>query len=135
MSQSYSFCHCSINTLSFASLAIDELKLVSYNVYCQDKPALGERYAYLLEIESLLSRLIQIQSVNPPGGETEVARFLKHLFDCVDTLESSLEVFSGMLSTLQVNGEETGQAAEQGYILATDSSCKNILWSNHKDDQ
>ena len=32
-------------------------------------------------IESLLSDLIQIQSVNPPGGETEVARYLKRLFD------------------------------------------------------
>ena len=34
-----------------------------------------------MEIESLLSNLIQIQSVNPPGGETEVARYLKRLFD------------------------------------------------------
>ena len=34
-----------------------------------------------MEIESLLSSLIQIHSVNPPGGETEVARYLKCLFD------------------------------------------------------
>ncbi len=34
-----------------------------------------------MEIESLLSNLIQIHSVNPPGGETEVARYLKCLFD------------------------------------------------------
>jgi len=34
-----------------------------------------------LEIESLLANLIKIQSVNPPGGETEVAKYLKHLFD------------------------------------------------------
>ncbi|MBI2979744.1 MAG: peptidase M20, partial [Chloroflexi bacterium] len=34
-----------------------------------------------MEIESLLSDLIRIQSVNPPGGETEVARYLKRLFD------------------------------------------------------
>jgi len=34
-----------------------------------------------LEIERLLADLIQIQSVNPPGGETEVARYLKRLFD------------------------------------------------------
>jgi len=34
-----------------------------------------------LEIERLLADLIQIQSVNPPGGETEVARYLKGLFD------------------------------------------------------
>ena len=34
-----------------------------------------------MEIETLLSDLIQIQSVNPPGGETEVAKYLKRLFD------------------------------------------------------
>ena len=34
-----------------------------------------------MEIERLLADLIQIQSVNPPGGETEVARYLKGLFD------------------------------------------------------
>ncbi len=34
-----------------------------------------------MKVESLLSELIQIQSVNPPGGEIEVARCLKRLFD------------------------------------------------------
>ncbi len=34
-----------------------------------------------MKIENLLSDLIQIPSVNPPGGETEVARYLKRLFD------------------------------------------------------
>jgi len=41
-------------------------------------------------------------------------------FDTVDTLLSSLEVFAGMLTTLQVKAENTGQAATQDYILATD---------------
>ena len=41
-------------------------------------------------------------------------------FDTVDTLLSTLEVFSGMLATLQVKAENTGQAVKQGYILATD---------------
>ena len=35
----------------------------------------------MIEIESLLSNLVQIQSINPPGGETEVAKYLKSLFD------------------------------------------------------
>lgn len=34
-----------------------------------------------MEIEDLLSNLIKIQSINPPGGEIEVARYLKGLFD------------------------------------------------------
>ena len=41
-------------------------------------------------------------------------------FDCVDTLLSSLEVFTGMIKTLRIKAENTGQAVKQGYILATD---------------
>ena len=32
-------------------------------------------------VEEILSALIKIQSVNPPGGETKAARYLKQLFD------------------------------------------------------
>ena len=32
-------------------------------------------------VEKILSDLIKIQSVNPPGGETKAAQYLKHLFD------------------------------------------------------
>ncbi len=32
-------------------------------------------------VENILSDLIKIQSVNPPGGETEAAQYLKRLFD------------------------------------------------------
>jgi argininosuccinate lyase len=42
------------------------------------------------------------------------------LFDTVDTLTSTLEVFTGMVRTLKVNAENTRKAAERGYILATD---------------
>ena len=42
------------------------------------------------------------------------------LFDTVDTLLSTLEVFAGMISTLRVNAENTERAVKQGYILATD---------------
>jgi argininosuccinate lyase len=41
-------------------------------------------------------------------------------FDTVDTLLSTLEVFTGMVKTLRVKAENTGQAAKRGYILATD---------------
>jgi acetylornithine deacetylase/succinyl-diaminopimelate desuccinylase-like protein len=34
-----------------------------------------------MRIEEILSELIQIESVNPPGGETKVAQYLKRLFD------------------------------------------------------
>jgi argininosuccinate lyase len=42
------------------------------------------------------------------------------LFDTVDTLLSTLAVFAGMVKTLKVKAERTGQAAGQGYLLATD---------------
>jgi len=41
-------------------------------------------------------------------------------FDTVDTLLSTLEVFTGMVATLRVKAESIGQAVKQGYILATD---------------
>ena len=42
------------------------------------------------------------------------------LFDTIDTLLSTLGVFTGMIGTLKLNAERTRQAAEEGYILATD---------------
>jgi len=38
----------------------------------------------------------------------------------VDTLHASLEAFTGMVRTLRVNARRAGQAAEGGYLLATD---------------
>jgi argininosuccinate lyase len=42
------------------------------------------------------------------------------LFDTVDTLNASLEVFSGMISTLKFRKRNMERALENGYILATD---------------
>ncbi|MDO8578943.1 MAG: argininosuccinate lyase [Dehalococcoidales bacterium] len=41
-------------------------------------------------------------------------------FDTVDTLLSTLEVFTGMVSTVHVNAENMRRALDKGYILATD---------------
>ncbi len=41
-------------------------------------------------------------------------------FDTVDTLLSSLEVFTGMVKSLRVKAENMEQVVKQGYILATD---------------
>jgi argininosuccinate lyase len=41
-------------------------------------------------------------------------------FDTINTLQSTLEVFAGMVETLKVKAENTGQAVKRGYILATD---------------
>jgi argininosuccinate lyase len=42
------------------------------------------------------------------------------VFDTVDTLLTSLKVFTGMLDTLKFKPENMRQAVNQGYILATD---------------
>ncbi len=42
------------------------------------------------------------------------------LFDTVDTLLSTLGVFTGMVKTLRVKAENIAPAVKQGYILATD---------------
>jgi argininosuccinate lyase len=41
-------------------------------------------------------------------------------FDTVDTLQSTLEVCTGMLQTLRINAERMHQAAGENYTLATD---------------
>ena len=41
-------------------------------------------------------------------------------FDTVDTLLATLEVFAGMVSTMQVKGDRMRRAAEESYVLATD---------------
>jgi argininosuccinate lyase len=41
-------------------------------------------------------------------------------FDCVDTLLATLEVFTGMVSSLKVKEDNMAEAAGEGYILATD---------------
>ncbi len=42
------------------------------------------------------------------------------LFDTVDTLRSTLAVFTGMVKTIKIKAERTSGAAGEGYILATD---------------
>ncbi len=42
------------------------------------------------------------------------------LFDTVDTINNSLRVFTGVLSTVTVNREKMKRACQEGYLLATD---------------
>ncbi len=58
-----------------------------------------------MKIESLLSDLIQIQSVNPPGGEAEVAKYLKRLFDEYQIANEIIEPSPGRGSFLAYLGE------------------------------
>ncbi len=67
-----------------------------------------------------LMALLTTMKALPLSYNRDMQEDKEGFFDCVDTLLSSLEVLAGMLSTLRVKAENTRQAAEQGYILATD---------------
>ena len=56
-------------------------------------------------VEEVLSDLIKIQSVNPPGGETAVAQYLKHLFDGYKIPNEIIEPQPGRASFIASMGE------------------------------
>jgi acetylornithine deacetylase/succinyl-diaminopimelate desuccinylase-like protein len=58
-----------------------------------------------VEVESLLAELVRIKSVNPPGGETEVATCLKHLFDSCHIPNEIIESNPGRGNFLAYLGE------------------------------
>ena len=73
----------------------------------------GRTYGNLLGILTTMKSL-------PLSYNRDLQEDKEGLFDTVDTLLSTLEVFAGMIRTLKVNPGRTRQAAGEGYILATD---------------
>jgi argininosuccinate lyase len=67
-----------------------------------------------------LMALLVVMKGLPLAYNRDLQEDKEGLFDTVDTLLSSLEVFTGMISTLRVKAENARRAVEQGYILATD---------------
>ncbi len=68
---------------------------------------------------NLMALLVTMKAL-PLSYNRDMQEDKEGLFDTVDTLLSSLEVFTGVIKTLRVKAENTGRAVEQGYILATD---------------
>jgi argininosuccinate lyase len=73
----------------------------------------GRVYGHLMGMLTIMKGL-------PLSYNRDLQEDKEGLFDTVDTLLSTLAVFAGMVKTLKVKAERTGQAASQGYILATD---------------
>ncbi|MFC1912105.1 argininosuccinate lyase [Chloroflexota bacterium] len=67
-----------------------------------------------------LMALLTTMKALPLAYNRDLQEDKEGFFDVSDTLLQTLEVFSGMLATLQVKAENTGRAAGRGYILATD---------------
>jgi len=68
---------------------------------------------------NLMSILTTMKSL-PLAYNRDMQEDKEGLFDTVDTLHSSLEVFAGMIKTIRVNTERISQAMKTDYILATD---------------
>jgi len=73
----------------------------------------GRVYGHLMALLTTMKGL-------PLAYNSDMQEDKEGLFDTVDTLQNTLGVFTGMVSTLKVRGENTRKAAERGYILATD---------------
>jgi argininosuccinate lyase len=73
----------------------------------------GRVYGNLMGILTTLKAL-------PLSYNRDLQEDKEGLFDTVDTLLATLEVFAGMIRTLRVNAERCRKSAEEGYSLATD---------------
>jgi argininosuccinate lyase len=73
----------------------------------------GRVYGHLMAILTVLKAL-------PLTYNIDLQEDKEGLFDTVDTLLSTLRVFTGMVATMRVDARRTREAAEGGYILATD---------------
>ena len=58
-----------------------------------------------MEVQNILSDLIKIPSVNPPGGELEVAKYLKALFDAAGIQNEIIESSPGRGNFIAYLGE------------------------------
>jgi argininosuccinate lyase len=67
-----------------------------------------------------LMALLTAMKALPLAYNRDLQEDKEALFDSVETLLSTLEVFTGMLKTLKVNAGNAKKALEKGYILATD---------------
>jgi argininosuccinate lyase len=68
---------------------------------------------------SLMSLLTAMKGL-PLAYNRDMQEDKPGFFDTVDTLIETLQVFTGMVSTLKINAENAGKSLERGYILATD---------------
>ena len=67
-----------------------------------------------------LMALLTTMKALPLAYNRDLQEDKEGFFDTVDTLLSTLDVFSGMVKSLKVNAENARAAVEKGYILATD---------------
>jgi argininosuccinate lyase len=67
-----------------------------------------------------LNTILTVMKGLPLSYNRDLQEDKEPLFDCVDTLGDSLEVFAGMIKTAKFKPERMLRALEKGYVLATD---------------
>jgi argininosuccinate lyase len=67
-----------------------------------------------------LMAMLTVMKGLPLAYDKDLQEDKEGFFDTVDTLQTTLAVFAGMIGTLKVKPEVTKKAAGRGYILATD---------------
>ncbi len=67
-----------------------------------------------------LVAMLTVLKGQPSGYNRDLQEDKEGLFDTVDTLLSTLEVFAAMIASLRIKGERTRSAAEENFTLATD---------------
>ncbi|MDD4859067.1 MAG: argininosuccinate lyase [Dehalococcoidales bacterium] len=68
---------------------------------------------------SLLALLTTMKGL-PLAYNRDLQEDKEGFFDVVDTLNSTLEVFTGMVATMRIRAENMRRGVERGYLLATD---------------
>jgi len=110
------------SSAEFNFVEIDEAYATSSSIMPQKKnPDVAElARGKTGRVYGRLMALLTMMKALPLAYNKDLQEDKEGLFDTVDTLLTTLGVFSGMVKTLKVNAENTGRAARQGYILATD---------------
>jgi argininosuccinate lyase len=73
----------------------------------------GRVYGHLMALLTTMKGL-------PLAYNSDMQEDKEGLFDCVDTLLSTLEIFGGMVETIKFKEDKMAQALDKGYLLATD---------------
>jgi argininosuccinate lyase len=106
----------------FGFIAIDEAFTTRSSIMPQKKNPdvaelargkTGRVYGNLMGILTIMKSL-------PLAYNRDMQEDKEGLFDTVDTLHASLEVFAGMVKTIKINTGRIAQAMKKDYILATD---------------
>ncbi len=109
-------------TAEFAFVEIDDAYATGSSIMPQKKnPDVAElARAKTARVYGKLIAMLATMKGLPLAYNLDMQEDKEGLFDVVDTLVSTLEVFTGMLGTLRVRPENMRKAARGGYMLATD---------------